>query len=185
MKRDSPFHNALVMFILTTVAAALQDGLPPLPWGGMKPPILLAVAVYYAFLRPVPYAVPAVLWCGVLQDGLGGLPTGTSLAGMVALLAFCVAWGRTQLPETRLTCSLVGAGAAFLLSLAEYASLRSAGVLPSRPWSFIVLRAALCGAFAVPVCAVTAAVAGLLDNLALNTRTENDADGFDWSGRRV
>jgi hypothetical protein len=185
MKPSAPLYNVLVMFVLTTVGAVLQDGLPPLAWGALKPPFLLAVATYYALLRPLPYAVPAVLWCGLLQDGLGSLPDGTSLAGMVALLAFCVLWGRSQLPESRLMCVLVGAGSAVILSLIEYVSLRMSGLLPSLPWSFVFPRAALCGAFAIPVCAVTAAVAGLLDQLALNTRTENDADGFDWSGGRV
>lgn len=185
MTRAELLYNALVLFVLTTVAAVLQDVLPPLPWGGVKPPFLLGVATYYVILRPLSLAAPAILWCGLLQDGLGSLPDGVALAGLVALWAFCALWGRAQLPESRLTCLWIGACAAAVLSLAEYASLRASGLLPSLPWSFILSRAAVCAAYAVPVCAAAALAGGLLDRMAHNIRTEHDADGFDWSNGRV
>ncbi len=184
-RTEIPF-NILVLFVVVTLAAILQDGLPPLPWGGVKAPFLIGVAAYYALRRPWPLALPAIVWSGLLLDGLSSLPGGgTGLAAMLALAAFCAAWGRKQLPENILSCLVVGSVTTGLLTLIEYVVLRLRGDLPALAVSFVLLRVVISFIYAVPVCAAVAAVAGVLDRLALNVRTEKNAAGFDWSSDSV
>jgi len=183
-RAEIPF-NLLVLFVVVTLAAVLQDWLPPLPWCGVKAPFLIGVAAYYALLRPWPLALPAVVWSGLLLDGLSSLPGGTGLAAFLAIAAFSAVWGRKQLPENILSSALVGAVTAGLLTFIEYVVLRLCGDLPALDGSFVLSRVVISLIYALPVCAAAAAVAGLLDRLALNVRTEKNAAGFDWSSDSV
>lgn len=174
-----------VLLLLGVGAAVLQDSLPPLRWGGLKPPLLLGVALYYAVYRPLPLAIPAGLWCGMLMDGLGSLPPGLALLEVGAVLAFCALWVRRQLPESGLTCALLGVVAAFLMNAVEYLALLLGGGQLALSVAQALLRGLGAALLSGVTCAVVAALAHALDKFALNIKTENNADGFDWSGDRA
>ncbi len=170
------------MAILMSLGAVFQNRTPPLTWGGVKPPFLVAVVAYYAMLRPLWLAGLAAVWAGLLLDGLGCAPIATSLAGMLGMLAFCGFWARRQMAESVPTCALITVGAAAGIALLQYGVLRWRGGFPRLDVASLVLRLVLHGVLAVPVGVATAWAAKVLDRLALNTYTENHADGFDWSG---
>ncbi|NLL84756.1 MAG: hypothetical protein GX230_11040 [Lentisphaerae bacterium] len=69
MRLDIP-----VLITLTIAAAALQSVLSLPPWMVIKPPLLTAIAAYYALSRELPLALTAALWCGALADLSGGFP---------------------------------------------------------------------------------------------------------------
>jgi rod shape-determining protein MreD len=69
MRLDLP-----VLLALTVVAATVQTLLPSASWMATKPPLLTAVAAYYALSRELPLALTAALWLGALTDVCSGLP---------------------------------------------------------------------------------------------------------------
>lgn len=181
----SPVFNLLVLAVLSLCAGVLQEAVPPLAWGQAKLPFLVAVVAYYGLMRPLWLAGLAAGGCGLLLDGLGCAPVGTAWLGMAGILLFCVLWGRRQMAEGVMSCVLVTAGGAALLSVLQYGVLRWKGGCPSLPGLWWVSRTVLQGMVGLPIGAVVALVATGLDRMALNTRAENHADGFDWSGGRL
>lgn len=179
-----PF-NLLVLFIVSTVSAVLQDFWTPIGIGCVKPPFLLATAVYYAWMRPPAFAVPAVFWCGILSDGLGALPLGTSVVAFLAMLGLFRRIGKKQLAETVSLCTLLGICAVPAVAAVECMSLYLAGRLPSVPWRFLGSRVMWSGLLAFPVCVAVAWLAGRLDKMAYNLQTENHVGNYDEFGNRL
>ena len=68
MKLDVP-----VLLMLSLVAATVQTSVPLSGWMVIKPPLLTAVAAYYATSRTLPLALTAALWTGALTDACSGL----------------------------------------------------------------------------------------------------------------
>lgn len=59
------------MLLIILLAALFQQILPPIAWlGGMKPPILAAMALHYALRKGSPDFWMAVAFATLLQDGL-------------------------------------------------------------------------------------------------------------------
>lgn len=77
-----------VLLTLTLVAAVVQTALPHPQWMVMKPPLLTAVAAYYALSRELPLALTAALWCGAMTDANSGFPFPLTVA---FLLVVCLA----------------------------------------------------------------------------------------------
>ena len=116
-----------VIVMLLGTAAALQCVLPPLPVHPLKVPLLAAVAFYYALERPLLPALVVALWAGILTDGLGGVPPGTS-AVFLALIALVVAGLRQVVPMSSWTGAwTLGAVGAPLLALLQALLLRRQG----------------------------------------------------------
>ncbi len=185
MRRAVLGYNLLVLYVLATLGAWLQEGVRPLGAGQLKPPVLLAVATYYALLRPPWLAVVAAVWCGWLLEGLAGaLPPGLGLMGLALPCAGCLLWGRRQLPETALSCVVVVSAAGLLLTWVEFVWMRLGGRLEGWGLFDVALRSLSGALLAAPVTALTVWTAMRLDRWALNVRTERDDDGFDWSETR-
>jgi len=78
-----------VLLTLTVAALTAQTALPAAGWMAVKPPVLTAVAAYYALSRELPLALTAALWIGALTDACSGLPfpvTAVWLVGVCAAL---------------------------------------------------------------------------------------------------
>ena len=176
--------NVLVFWIAAAPAAVLQARCPPLGPAGVKPPFLLALAVYYAWMRPPRVAAPALAACSLLADGLGAVPLGTSLLGYLAILA-AVRTGRRRLQENLLVCAPIGLAAAPPLAGLECLALRLSGQLPAVPWTLLGTRALWSAALALPLCAAYAGFVRMLDRAAYNLQEENHAGTFDPLGSRV
>jgi rod shape-determining protein MreD len=116
-----------VMLMLLGSAAALQTALPPIPGSLLKFPLLAAVAFYYASNRPIWVTLVVALWAGILTDGLGGVPPGTS-AIVLALIALVLAGLRNVVPEASWSSAAVlGAVGMPVLALAQVLTLRRQG----------------------------------------------------------
>lgn len=141
--------------VLVTSAAMLQEACGPWFWGLAKPPFLLAVATYYALLRPLPLAVPAVFCAGAWADGLGTVPFPATLVAALLLVAFCAVRGRAVLNRTPLCCAWLGAIAALATLLLQAVALFRAGLL-HEPAGMIAGRLAAGALLALPVSLATA-----------------------------
>lgn len=182
MNRTDWASNIAVLLLLVTGAVLLQDSIPPLLWGRIKPPFLLSVAVYYAVRRPTGLAILACVWTGILLDGLGTPQVLGPAIGLILLfLLFCVFWVRRQMFESMAACALFTALLAAILPLAQSFF---------QPWQesfsrivFIVSSQAILQALlALPVSIVTVGIANAVDDFASNLPTEKDGDDFEWSG---
>ena len=169
MKRppNGPVYDVLALAILLVAAAALQQACGPWLWGLAKPPFLLAVASYYALLRPLTLAVPAAFCAGAWADGLGSVPFPATLLAALAVLAVCAFWGRAVLYRTPAVCALLGSGAALVATLLQAAALLRDGALPDSP-VLLLLRLLLQTLLAVPVVFATAWLARAFERLSGN-----------------
>ena len=122
MRLDAP-----VMVMLLLGAAAAQTLLPPVPGTFLKFPLLVGVACYYALSRPLVIALLAACWAGILTDGAGGVPAGTTPI-VLSVLALLVAAGRQIIPEASwgMAAALGGLGASLLVPVQALALARQA-----------------------------------------------------------
>ena len=149
-RSNGPLYDVLALVLLLVAAAVLQQSCGPWLWGLAKPPFLLSLAAYYALLRPLPLAVPAVSAAGILADGLGSVPFPATLAAALALLAFCAFRGRKVLVRTPRSCALLGAAAVLAALLLQALALRLAGSLHDSALE-LLLRSVCQTLLAVPV----------------------------------
>ena len=146
--------SLLVMGLGVAAAAAVQEFAPPLGPLRLKPPLLCGVAVYYAMRREWQFAAVAAAWCGIVEDGLSGVPGSASFLSLCAAAAFVSRRVKPQMEEGAASCAAVGAALAPALSAVQYFALRLGGSLAPLPAWFAAARIAA----AVP--------AGFLSSLA-------------------
>ncbi len=71
--------KGLALLLKLAAAGALQAVMPTAPWlGGMRAPLLLAIALHYSLTRDRGFALFAAILAGLLQDALGRTPLGVS-----------------------------------------------------------------------------------------------------------
>jgi len=183
-------YEYLTLFIMAVAAAILQSGVNPVFFGQAKPPFLMAVALYFAWMRPVGVALAAALLCGLLQDGIGVLPAGTSVAWMAFLAVGChrlrhgLGLG-SEIPVNAAVCMALVVAVAPLTVGVEYVSLRLFGGIGELRWYFLFSRVVGCTLLAVPVGAVSVLAGIGLTKLALKTKTEKQGDSHDWTQHRL
>jgi len=171
----------LVMAVVVALCAAAQEFCPPLGAARLKPPLLLGASVYWGLRREPFWAGLAAVWCGALEDALGGVPCGTSPLLLAPLAVAASVLARPQIERGLPACLLAGAAAAPALQLWQYLALRLAGGYA--PLAPVALGSRL--ALAVPAGALAAlavgAAAGALDWLSVNTGLgEDDREELDW-----
>ena len=179
-------YECLTLFIMAIGAAILQSGVNPVFFGQAKPPFLMAVALYYAWMRPVGTAMAAALLCGLLQDGIGVLPAGTSVAWMAALAVACHRLRHSlgigsEVPVNAIVCMALVVVTAPLTVGVEYVSLRLFGGIGELRWYFLFSRVVGSALLALPVGAVTVLAGIGLTKLALKTQTEKQGHARDWT----
>jgi rod shape-determining protein MreD len=149
--------SLIVMALLLLGATVLQAGLPAYAFMGQaRPPLLLAVAMYYALSRGPSLALTAALAAGLLQDALSEIPLGWSVTAFALVVLLAGRYGNIITSEHFWPHALLGALAAFAVTVALYAGLRAVGSVAC-PWEWALLKSAWtagCGAVATPlVCA--------------------------------
>ena len=168
MTLSDRLFDALALAVLLVFAAVLQQGLGPWAWGLAKPPFLLAIAAYYAQLRPMWLAVPASFCAGAWADGLGSAPGCPIFVASLALLAFSAFCGRQQLTRSLGSCVFVGTVAVLAATLLQALTLAMApGGLPDAVPVFAA-RLVCQTALAVPTILATALFARAFERLAGN-----------------
>jgi len=128
--------TAIILIVFLLVGALVQSLVPAAAGLGLsKPPVLLAVALYFALVHSRGVAVTAAILAGILQDSMSLFPVGTSSLCFVVFSLLIVEWRESLVRESLLTVAILGAGTAALttLALALMLSLDAPGaVIP--PW---------------------------------------------------
>lgn len=156
-------RSVLVMFVAVTVASVLQELVPPVSLFSIKVPWLLAVCVYYSVRREWTWAIVAAVWCGVMQDGLGGIPYGVSLFAFCAIACFCVFFVKKQMPDNTITCVIVSVGGGIVVETLQYVMLLVSGQYAALPSAYLLARLLIFVVLCLPVAGVVAGVVRLMD----------------------
>ena len=165
------FFDLLALVSLLVLSAVLQQTCGPWLWGLAKPPFLLAIASYYALLRPLRYAFPVAFIAGAWADGLGSVPVPATLFTALVLVGFCALHGRAVLNRTPIACTLLGTVGTLTTFLLQAIALRCAGRLADAP-SVFLLRLVCQTALAIPVVFATSWFAVLFERATGNTPKE-------------
>jgi len=171
----------LVMFVAVTLASVLQELVPPVSPFSVKAPWLLAVCVYYAVRREWMWSVAGAVWCGVMQDGLGGIPYGVSLFVFCLIVCVCVFFVRKQMPDNTVTCMIVSVAGGVIVETSQYVMLLVSGEYVALPSIYLLGRVMVFVALCLPVAGVVAGVVRLMDVVSGNAGFENENETFGWN----
>lgn len=171
--------NLIVMAMLLVAATVLQAGVPvPAFMGQARPPLLLAVVLYYALNREGALWLVAALAAGFLQDALSEIPLG------VSVLAFAAAGhlaGRSSDLITRehpLPHALIGAAASAGVTAALFVVLRATGRLGC-PVTWALLKTAWMAGWGLLIVPAVCLAADRLDAYAGNVDVWEDVTGLE------
>lgn len=174
-------RSMLVMFVAVTLASVLQELVPPVPPFSVKAPWLLAVCVYYAVRREWVWSVTAAVWCGMMQDGLGGIPYGISLVVFCLIACLCVFFVKKQMPDNTVTCMIVSVAGGIIVESCQYVMLLMSGAYVALPTVYLLGRLLIFIVLCLPVAAVVAGIVRLLDVVSGNVGFENENKTFGWN----
>lgn len=146
--------TAAIMVFLLLAGALFQSLMPPMAWLGLsKPPVLPAVALYYALVHPRGMAVVAAILAGVIQDTMSLFPVGTSALCLVVVGLVVVETRETMFRDSLVTVAVLGAVSAAFTTLGLYAMLSLNSLTVGTPPWWVALKAggnALLGLVAAP-----------------------------------
>lgn len=166
---------AVIMTMALLLAAALQGGLPAFAFMGQaRPPLLLAVVLYYALHHDTVPMLWAALAAGFLQDAASGMPMGVS-AVCFGLAGLATGTCRRHITREHLVPhSLLGAAAAFAVTMALYVVLRLRGdIVYGMSWALLkAFWTAIFGMWWVPILCL---ILGWADRVVGNTQRERNA----------
>lgn len=174
-------RSMLVMFVVVTLAGALQDIVPPLPPANVKAPFLLGVVAYYGMRRELRYGVLAAVWCGLLLDGMSALPWGASLLSFGVYLAACHLLFRPQMSDGALSCMVTAVAGGLLADATSYAALIGSGRYAPLPFSFLAIRVLSTGVASFVAAGAVAGFARHLDCMSSNAGFEREDEAFGWN----
>lgn len=147
--------TAAIMIFLLLVGALIQGLIPAAAWLGLsKPPILQAVALYYALIYPRGMAVTAAILAGVIQDTMSLFPVGTSSLCLVVFTLFVVQTRETMFRDSFLTVAVLGASMAAFTTFGLYGMLSLNSLAADMPLWWVALKAggnALLGLMVAPL----------------------------------
>lgn len=173
--RGRVWTSLLVMAVGVAAAAAAQEFSPPLGTLRLKPPWLCGVVVYYAMRRETAWALVAAAWCGIVEDGLSGVPI-ASLVVFAAAAAVLCRRIKPQMEEGPLSCAVCGGAVAPALAVAQYLALRISGNLAALPAWFAAARVAASAASGFAAALVAAWALRALDWVSANVGFDEEED---------
>lgn len=151
---------AVIMSMALLGAAVLQSTLPSYAFMGQaRPPLLLAVVLYYALHYDVLPTLLCALFAGFLHDALGGVPMGYAAAGLLVVGTVAGRCREYISREHLVPHSLIGAATAFAMTMALFVVLRARGdIACGLSWALLkAFWTAILGMWCVPlVCLVLA-----------------------------
>jgi len=134
--------NRLLMLTALFVCATLQAVAPS--WTAMgqaKPPLLLAVVLYYALTREDSLVIECAVLAGLLQDSLGPIPHGFSVLAMLAVALLVSQYRDRVFSEHWFTHVALGVASSALVSLMLYVMLVGSGLRGGVQFSFVLSKA--------------------------------------------
>ena len=146
--------TAAIMIFLLLVGALLQSLMPPAACLGLsKPPLLLAVTLYYALAHSRGLAVTAAILAGVMQDSMTMFPVGTSSLCFVVLGLIVVETRATLFRDSLFTVAILGGVLSALTTWGLYVMLSFHSPGTNLPFWWVALKSggnALLGMGAAP-----------------------------------
>jgi rod shape-determining protein MreD len=146
--------TAAIMVFLMLAGALLQSLIPAAAWLGLsKPPLLPAVALYYALVHARGTAVTAAILAGVMQDTMSLFPVGTSALCLVVFGLFVVETRETMFRDSVVTVAVLGAASAAFTTIGLYVLLSLNSLAADMPLWWVALKTggnALLGLVAAP-----------------------------------
>ncbi len=126
------FWLLMAMSILTGVL--LQAHLPGIPvLGGIRPPLLAGLVLYYALNHRIAAGWMAALAAGLLLDALSLVPPGYSVLLFLGLAGVADRYRKLVLPEATVTAVFFGGLAGLSYSMVLYGLLVRSGMEPGHP----------------------------------------------------
>ncbi|MDP6439427.1 MAG: rod shape-determining protein MreD [Candidatus Brocadiia bacterium] len=173
----------VVMLGAIVAAGVLQTELPGFAWlGQAKPPVLLAIVLYYALQRTRPVMATAAVAAGLMQDALSPLPLGASAGGFLLAGWYVSRFRKVVLTESVLTQGFFGLVTGMAVTLVLYVML----VLESRigiPVGRLILKTLGNGILgmlvAPPVCWLLNRLDRMVGNIVLGAEVEEAIDEFE------
>lgn len=129
--------TAAIMIVFLLGGALLQSLIPAAASLGLsKPPILLAVALYFALVHSRGMAVIVAILAGIIQDSMSLFPVGTSALCFVAFTLVIAEWRETLFRDSLFTVAILGAvlSALTTLALSLILSLNAAEAIAPNWW---------------------------------------------------
>jgi hypothetical protein len=174
MRLDLP-----VLLSLTVVAATAQTLLPSASWMATKPPLLTAVAAYYALSRELPLALTAALWLGAITDACSSLSFPVTT---VWLLMLC---GVIRSVRRYLSENAFWRGMALMAVAAPGQAVWYAGVVGGWSWEECLRGLLASAAVGAGVGWAVFCVCQWLDGLAGNVKGAESRDSVPWHNANV
>ncbi|MEI8352381.1 MAG: rod shape-determining protein MreD [bacterium] len=133
--------QTVIMIFLLVLGGLLQSLIPAMAWIGLsKPPVLLAVVIYFALTHPRGLALTAAIVAGIIQDSLSLFPIGYSSLCFVVFVAVLVRTRETLFRDSLFTVAVLGAVLAALATLSLYLMLRVNALVVSLPAWWVGLK---------------------------------------------
>lgn len=174
-----PASSLLVMAVAVVVAASIQAFSPPLGTLHLKPSLLCGIVVYYAMRREKTFAAVSAFVCGTVEDGFCGVPWSISTVVFAFAAYFAALRLKPQMQEGSLSCAVIGAALAPVLSFSQYVALRLGGGLAAHPAWFVAVRVAAMVPLGFLSSLAAAAALRALDWISANVGMEDeDEDGL-------
>ena len=141
-----PPVTILVMLVLLVITAVAQCAMPGwAAFGGVKPPLLLSVVLYYALTRERWTMVACAILAGLLQDALSPVPLGYSTSCFCIIGFFASRFDTIVFIESAFTAAFFGALASCAFTLGVGTLLLRDGLLAAPLW-WLIMRAIGCAA---------------------------------------
>jgi rod shape-determining protein MreD len=114
-----------IMIFLLLAGGLFQSLMPATAWMGLsKPPVLLAVALYYALVHSRGMALTAAIFAGIMQDSMSLFPVGYSSLCFVVFVWVVWSVRETLFRDSLVTVAIVGGVLSALTTLCLYLMLR-------------------------------------------------------------
>lgn len=173
----------VVMALGVIAGGVLQTELPAVPWlGQAKPPLLLAVVLYYALQRTRPVMAVAALMAGLMQDMLSPLPLGASACGFGLAGWYVSRFRKVVLTESMLTQAFFGLVSAMAVTIVLYVILMVEARI-GLPVRRVVLKTIGMGALGLivtpPVCWLLGRLDRIVGNIVMAAEVEEQTDEFE------
>ena len=143
------------MVFLLLAGGLFQSLMPAAAWMGLsKPPVLLAVALYYALVHSRGMALTAAIFAGIIQDSMSLFPVGYSSLCFVAFALIVGGARETLFRDSLFTVAIVGGVLSALTTLALYLMLQVNALEVHLPAWWVALKmggSAILGLGTVPV----------------------------------
>ena len=154
--------HVLILIVITILISVVQAIMPVVNiLGHAKPPLLLAVVIYYALRTERSWVIAAAISSGLLHDALSPIPFGVSALAFTAIGLSIHSQQENLFTQQWITSALLGAVSGFVLTVFLYLVLVGGNQLQM---SFIAMLVKAVGVGVIAIL-TTPVICGLIRGL--------------------